>query len=83
MYSIFHPLDPNERLPRELLLAGRRYRWFDHSRVLWIIGFAYLPAFILAVIVMGSLHVNEALELAVICLAFVGLLVFVSKANRV
>jgi hypothetical protein len=27
--------------------------------------------------------VNEALELAVVCLAFVGLLVFVSRANRV
>jgi hypothetical protein len=83
MYSIFHPLDPNERLPRELLLAGRRHRWFDDSRVLWIIGFAYMPVLILGVIVMGSLHLNEALELAVICLAFVGLLVFVSRANRV
>jgi hypothetical protein len=65
------------------LLAGRRHRWFDDSRVLWIIGFAYMPVLILGVIVMGSLHVNEALELAVVCLAFVGLLVFVSRANRV
>src|SRR5260370_424257 len=27
MYSIFHPLDMNERLPRELILEGRRHRW--------------------------------------------------------
>ena len=43
MYSIFHPLDVNERLPRELLLEGRRNRWLD-MRHLQVIGFLYLPA---------------------------------------
>jgi hypothetical protein len=82
MYSIFHPLDPNERLPRELLVAGRRHRWFDDSRSLWIIGFAYMPAFILGVIVMGSLHVSAGVAFAVISVAFVGVLVYVVRANR-
>jgi hypothetical protein len=26
MYSIFAPLDPEERLPRELILEGKRHR---------------------------------------------------------
>ena len=49
MYSIFHPLDVNERLPRELILEGKRYRWLE-IRHLQIVGFLYLPALILAVV---------------------------------
>ena len=58
MYSIFHPLDPNERLPRELLIEGRRYRWLDMRMLFGLIGVLYLPALMLMVVVLGSLHVN-------------------------
>jgi hypothetical protein len=78
MYSIFHPLDVNERLPRELILEGRRYRWFDVKH-LDVIGFLYLPALILTVVLVGSF--NMALAYAIGGLAFVGVfaLVFWSR----
>src|SRR5207247_10920492 len=63
MYSIFHPLDANERLPRELLLEGKRYRWLE-MRHLQIVGFLYLPALILAVVVLGSASLNLLLASA-------------------
>ena len=52
MYAIFAPLDPNERLPRELVLEGRRHttlgrleRWPERSRLpalFLILGFGRL-----------------------------------------
>jgi hypothetical protein len=44
MYTIFAPLDANEPLPRELLLAGRRHRALGR----WELGGAvWLPALVL------------------------------------
>ena len=63
MYSIFHPLDANERLPRELILEGRRYRWLE-VRHLEILGFLYLPALILTVVVIGSVSMTVAFVVA-------------------
>ena len=57
MYSIFHPLDPNEPLPRELLLEGRRHRLMD-IRHLEIAGALYLPALILGIIAFGAMHLS-------------------------
>jgi hypothetical protein len=64
MYSIFHPLDPNERLPRELLLEGRRQRFLD-LRHLEVVGVLYLPALIVATIALGTMNLNPVI-------AFVG-----------
>ena len=39
MYSIFAPLDANERLPRELILEGKRHRTIGRREVagaLWL-----------------------------------------------
>ena len=39
MYAIFAPLDPNERLPRELILEGRRHRTLGRRELagaLWL-----------------------------------------------
>ena len=63
MYSIFHPLDANERLPRELILEGRRYLWLE-VRHLAILGFLYLPALILTVVVIGSVSMAGAFVVA-------------------
>ena len=52
MYTIFHPLDPNERLPRELLLEGRRHRLMD-IRHLEIAAALYLPALIAAIVALA------------------------------
>ena len=59
MYSIFHPLDANERLPRELLLEGRRYRWLE-LRHLELFGFLYLPGLIFTVVVVGTFNMDLA-----------------------
>src|SRR5690242_20794100 len=64
MYSIFHPLDPNERLPRELMLEGRRHRLFEIGTLLTWVGFLYLPALILVVVILGSLNVAVAVGIA-------------------
>ncbi|HKW58656.1 MAG TPA: hypothetical protein VJR46_02755 [Candidatus Dormibacteraeota bacterium] len=78
MYSIFHPLDVDERLPRELILEGRRYRWLE-LRHLEIFGFLYLPALILTVVVVGSF--SMALAFAVAGLSLAGVFAFALKAK--
>jgi hypothetical protein len=78
MYSIFHPLDVNERLPRELLLEGRRYRWLE-LRHLEIFGFLYLPAVILTVVVLGSF--SMAVAFAVGGLSLLGVFAYVLSAR--
>src|SRR5438270_10453510 len=81
MYSIFHPLDANERLPRELISEGRRYRWLE-MRHLELLGFLYLPALILAIVVMGSAHLNLLLAFAVAGVALLGVFAYVLSAKH-
>ena len=78
MYSIFHPLDADERLPRELILEGRRYVWLE-LRHLEIFGFLYLPALILTVVVLGSF--SMAVAFAVAGLSLLGVFAFVLSAR--
>ncbi len=80
MYSIFHPLDPNERLPRELILEGRRYRFFD-LRFMELLGFAYLPGLILGVVVLTSNGVPPLVAFGIAGVVFAALLLFVLKAR--
>ena len=79
MYSIFHPLDVNERLPRELLLEGRRQRLLE-IRHLEVLGFLYLPALVLTIVVVGS--ASMVVAFAVGGVAFLGVLAFVLTAKR-
>ena len=44
MYEIFAPLDADERLPRELVLEGRRFRRVGRRE---LAGFLWLPALLL------------------------------------
>jgi TRAP-type mannitol/chloroaromatic compound transport system permease large subunit len=78
MYSIFHPLDVDERLPRELILEGRRYRWLE-LRHIEILGFVYLPLLILTVVVLGSF--SMALAFAVAGVAFAAVFAYVLSAK--
>ena|SRR5215472_2338167 len=73
MYSIFHPLDVNERLPRELLL--RRKRMIDNYR-LQLAAVLYLPALMLALVVMGSVGVNALVTFGVCGLLLVGFFIY-------
>ena len=77
MYSIFHPLDPNERLPRELIVEGRRYRFLDRGFVLTLVGVLYLPALILAVIVLGSSGLGMVVGFAVAGVALLAVYLYV------
>jgi len=81
MYSIFHPLDVNERLPRELLLEGRRNRWLD-MRHLQVVGFLYLPALILVVVVLGSANLSLLLAFAVAGVALLAVYLYVLAARE-
>ena len=75
MYSIFHPLDANERLPRELLLEGKRWHRVD-IRGLELLGALYLPVLMLAVIVMASLGISAMVAFGVAGLMFVGFCIY-------
>jgi len=76
MYSIFHPLDPDERLPRELILEGKRHRMIG-LRFMEPLGFIYLPALVLGVIVMASIGIKPLVAFGLVGLLFVGLFVYV------
>ena len=76
MYSIFHPLDATERLPRELILEGKRQRLFEF-RHLELAGVLYLPALILAVVMLGSIGFNLLLAFGISGLLLAAVFVFV------
>ena len=76
MYSIFHPLDPDERLPRELILEGKRHRMIG-MRFMELLGFIYLPTLVLGVVVMASLGIKPLVAFGMVGLLFVGLFVYV------
>jgi len=60
MYTIFHPLDVDEPLPRELIQEGWRHR-MGEIRFVELTGALYLPALIVVLLVLGSMHVNPLL----------------------
>ena len=80
MYSIFHPLDPDERLPRELFLESRRFRFFD-LRFVELLGLAYLPALLLGVFLLTSFGVHPLVAFGVAGVALVATFVFVARAK--
>lgn len=77
MYSIFAPLNTNERLPRELLAEARRHR-MGEIRHLEVIGALYLPAMVLALVVMGSVGINAQVAFGVAGVMFVGFILYVA-----
>ncbi|HEY3085980.1 MAG TPA: hypothetical protein VGK28_11025 [Candidatus Dormibacteraeota bacterium] len=76
MYSIFHPLDPNERLPRELILEGRRHRLMD-IRHMEIAAALYLPALVVLIVALGAFNLHPAIVFAVAGVLFMGFFAFV------
>ena len=73
MYSIFHSLDPEERLPRELVLEGRRYRAVGRPE---LAGAMWLPALWLVLAFTGSLQGNALMLLGVVALLYTTFCVF-------
>ena len=78
MYSIFHPLDPNERLPRELILEGRRHRLMD-MRHLELAGALYLPALIASIIALSAIHLSPVVAFIIAGILLVAFFVFVAR----
>jgi hypothetical protein len=81
MYSIFKPLDPNERLPRELIQEDRRYRFLGRGTLLTIVGVLYLPILMLSVVVLGSLQVGMLVAFGVAGLMLAAAYVYALKAR--
>jgi len=77
MYSIFHPLDPNERLPRELILEGRRHRLMD-IRHLELAAALYLPALIVSIIALGAIHLSPVAAFVIAGVLLIAFGVFVA-----
>jgi hypothetical protein len=50
MYEIFAPLDADERLPRELLIEGKRFRSVGRRE---LAGFLWLPALLVSLTAVG------------------------------
>ena len=82
MYSIFAPLDPNERLPRELLLESRRYGWLGRRIGPWVAAVLYLPATMLAVTALGAMHVDPMLAFAFAGLMLAGFYLYAIMAKN-
>ena len=73
MYRIFAPLDAEEPLPRELLLAGRRHRTVGRTE---LAGALWLPALAAVLLLSSWGKVNGILAFGVIVLLFVIFWVF-------
>ena len=82
MFSIFHPLDPNERLPRELIMEGRRYRFFERRGLLLAAGFLYLPGLIAGVLILSGLGVQPAIAFAIAGVLFTALFAWIAISKE-
>lgn len=82
MYSIFHPLDPNERLPRELIIEGRRHRFLEKRALLTWVGVLYLPMLMLTVVVLGSFNVGGLVAFGIAGVALLAVYVYVAGAKE-
>jgi hypothetical protein len=89
MYSIFAPLDPDERVPRERQPENRfglqLYRVdVDHRRLsrLELTGAVVLPALFLLLAVLGHAQASGALTLGAALLLLTGLAAFAFSGRR-
>jgi hypothetical protein len=71
LYEIFAPLDADERLPRELLIEGRRFRSVGRRE---LAGFLWLPALLVSITAVGQFGVTAIVVTAAAVLAGLALL---------
>jgi hypothetical protein len=79
MYSIFAPLDAEERLPRELILEARRHRTLGRRE---LAGALWLPALFLIFALISWAKVDLAVALGGVALLYAGLWAFVLLGDR-
>ena len=75
MYSIFPPLNPDEPLTREMVRDAKRQRYFSVKRM-EIAAFLYLPALILVVLAVASLHLSALVAFAAAGVVLAGFFVY-------
>jgi hypothetical protein len=79
MYEIFSPLDTEEPLPRELVLAAKRYRSVGRWE---LAGAIWLPCLFLILIVAGWVDLSAGIVAAAAVITFLGLLAFAMLGGR-
>lgn len=79
MYSIFAPLDPNERLPRELLIEARRYRQLGRRE---LAGALWLPSLFVVLSLAAWQKVSSVEALGAVVVLFAGFGVFALSDDR-
>ena len=79
MYSIFAPLDAEEPLPCELLLAGRRYRSVGRWE---LAGALWLPCLVLVMALAAWRRFPAPLAVALVASTFAGLLAYAAAGGR-
>ena len=79
MYTIFKPLDPDEQLTREQVLAAKRFRSVGRWE---LAGAVWLPSLV-AVMVLGEwANAPASMALAAVALTFLALLAFALFGDR-
>jgi hypothetical protein len=79
MYEIFAPLDADERLPRELLLEGRRYRSLGRREAA---GVLWLPSLLLTLYVVNWLGLGGLAAIVTAASVLVALVLFAQSGKR-
>ncbi|HXN79226.1 MAG TPA: hypothetical protein VN965_10675 [Candidatus Dormibacteraeota bacterium] len=79
MYSIFAPLDANERLPRELILEAKRHKTLGRRE---LAGALWLPALFLIIAMISWAHVSSQEAFGLIGLLYAGFWAFILFEDR-
>lgn len=79
MYTIFRPLDADERLPRELLMDAKRQRAVGRREVA---GLLWLPALLVTLTLAAWINLDGFWTLGMIGLLFLGFCAFAVSDRR-
>jgi hypothetical protein len=79
MYSIFAPLDPDERLPRELLIEAKRYRQLGRRE---LAGALWLPSLLIVLSLAAWQKISGIHVLGAFVLLFAGFGLFAMSDDR-
>jgi hypothetical protein len=79
MYEIFAPLDADERLPRELLIEGRRFRSPGRREAA---GFLWLPSLVVSITAVGWMGGGGLAAISAAGVVLVALMLFAQSGKR-
>lgn len=79
MYTIFKPLDVDDRLTREQFLAAKRFRTLGRWE---LAGAIWLPLLVAIMVVGGWIHLPSGVALAAVVASFLALLGYAMLGDR-